>query len=82
MTYLMGNLPEFRVNDYAPFIYVWRPFSIKNRKTRGPKIIKGYVCLFICMSTKAIHLELVTWLFLKDLLIGGGNLVIHIPIMP
>ncbi|GJQ79105.1 hypothetical protein Trydic_g5360 [Trypoxylus dichotomus] len=40
--YLMGNLPEFRVNDYLPFTNVGvdygGPFSIKDRKGRGAKL--------------------------------------------
>lgn len=35
------------------------PFAIKDRKTRGAKMLKSYVCLFICFATKAIHLKLV-----------------------
>lgn len=64
MTYIIGNLPDYRVNDYAPFLNVdvdyGGPFYPKDRDTREAKLIKGYICLFICMSTKAIHLKLVT----------------------
>ncbi|XP_011171790.2 uncharacterized protein LOC105204419 [Solenopsis invicta] len=36
------------------------PFVIKDRKGRGCKTSKCYICLFIYFSTKAIHLELVS----------------------
>lgn len=35
---------------------------MRDRKTRGFKIIKGYVAIFICFLTKAIHIQLVTGL--------------------
>lgn len=62
--YLMGNLPDFRVNDYLPFVNVGvdygGPFLMKDRNTRRANITKAYICLFVCMCSKAIHLELVT----------------------
>lgn len=35
--------------DYA------RPFFIKDKRERGNKLIKCYVCVFVCFSTKALH---------------------------
>ncbi|XP_070855517.1 uncharacterized protein [Drosophila suzukii] len=37
-----------------------RPILLKDAKVRKPRISKGYICLFVCMVTSAIHLELVT----------------------
>lgn len=62
--YLMGDLPASRVNQYAPFfntaVDYAGPFLVKDRRTRGAKLTKAYVSLFICLATKAIHLELVS----------------------
>lgn len=61
---LMGSLPENRVNPHRPFLnsgvdYAG-PFTIKAYKGRCKKFHKSYVALFVCFSTKAIHLELVS----------------------
>ncbi|XP_041673747.1 uncharacterized protein LOC121529817 [Drosophila eugracilis] len=52
-TQLMGELPKERTSfsDYAG------PFEIKNYTGRPCLITKGYVLVFVCFSTKAIHLE-------------------------
>ncbi|XP_043474288.1 uncharacterized protein LOC122506261 [Leptopilina heterotoma] len=59
----MGDLPSSRVLPTRPFLRTGvdyaGPFAVKDRKTRGAKTTKAYVCLFVCFSTKAIHLELV-----------------------
>lgn len=61
---IMSDLPPYRVKPNRPFTYCGvdyaGPFQLKDGKYRNRKIIKGYACVFICMSTKAIHLELVT----------------------
>lgn len=61
---LMGNLPRPRVNVSLPFTHTGvdyaGPISIRLRRCPGrPVISKGYICLFVCLATKAIHLELV-----------------------
>jgi len=61
---LMGQLPLARVTVSRPFVnagveYVG-PFEIKSGNTRSITTTKCYVALFICMATKAIHLELVS----------------------
>ncbi|XP_039310346.1 uncharacterized protein LOC120358842 [Solenopsis invicta] len=60
----MADLPHDRVSPTPVFYNVGTdytgPFIIKDRKGRGCKTHKAYICLFICMATKAIHLELVS----------------------
>lgn len=62
-TPLMGASPKDRVNPSPPFLMSGvdyaGPILIKNKKGRGCKLIKAYICVFICFSTKAIHLEFV-----------------------
>nr|CAH7729802.1 unnamed protein product [Callosobruchus chinensis] len=62
--YIMGDLPKERVTPCRPFLNAGidfcGPFSIKDKKTRKYNVTKGYVCLFVCMATKALHLELAT----------------------
>jgi ribose/xylose/arabinose/galactoside ABC-type transport system permease subunit len=60
----MGQLPLARVTVARPFInagidYV-DSFEIKSSNTRSKTTTKCYVALFICMATKAIHVELVS----------------------
>lgn len=60
----MGNLPNERIEQGYPFIRCGvdyaGPLFILNRKGRGAKLEKCYVCLFVCFVTRAVHLELVT----------------------
>ena len=62
LNYKMGDLPTARVQQDFPFstcgVDFAGPFNIKEGKTRGRKIVKAYVCLFVCFATKAVHLEL------------------------
>ncbi|XP_055908277.1 uncharacterized protein LOC129943083 [Eupeodes corollae] len=61
---LMGNLPSSRLSpsfafdrtgcDYAG------PITLRLSRGRKPKFVKGYFALFICMATKAVHLEVVS----------------------
>ncbi|XP_028171140.1 uncharacterized protein LOC114360595 [Ostrinia furnacalis] len=60
----MGNLPPQRLNPDFPFLSVGLdfagPFYILNRKGRGSRLIKCYLCLFVCLRFKCIHLECVS----------------------
>ena len=33
---------------------------VKRGFTRNRTLVKTYVCVFVCMATKAVHLEMVT----------------------
>lgn len=61
---IMGNLPKQRLIPGTPFetsgVDLAGPFLITDRKGRGCKISKCYMCLFVCFTTKAIHLEVVS----------------------
>ncbi|XP_051858132.1 uncharacterized protein LOC127565087 [Drosophila albomicans] len=61
---LMGDLPSARSTFSRPFtnsgVDFAGPFDVKSYVGRGCKITKGYVCVFVCFSTKAIHLEATT----------------------
>lgn len=60
----MGDLPTPRVTPTRAFsicgVDYAGPFMIKDSKFRNRKFIKCYICIFICFSTKAAHLELVS----------------------
>ncbi|XP_049692380.2 uncharacterized protein LOC126053693 [Helicoverpa armigera] len=61
---LMADLPKPRVTPSRPFTHTGVDFTgqveVKANKGRGIKITKGYIAIFICLATKAIHLELVS----------------------
>lgn len=70
---LMGDLPATRVNiTRRPFlnsgIDYAGPITIKEGFGRNRKFIKTYIALFVCLNTKAIHLELVTKLDIDSFL--------------
>lgn len=60
----MGNLPDVRVNPSRPFsisgVDFAGPIFCRMSKGRGTKSFKAYISLFVCMATKALHLELVS----------------------
>ncbi|XP_015437828.1 PREDICTED: uncharacterized protein LOC107192974 [Dufourea novaeangliae] len=61
--YQMGNLPKNRVTLNRPFLITGidhcGPLYIKEKRVRNTKTVKAYVAVFVCFSTKAVHLELV-----------------------
>ena len=61
---LMGHLPPARVTPSRPFSSVGIDFAgpvlTKPDHKRTPKRNKSYIAVFVCMATKAIHLEVVS----------------------
>jgi len=61
---MMGNLPAARLAVDRPFLSTGvdyaGPFQLRVVKGRGHKQFKAYICLFICLTTRAIHLEAVS----------------------
>ena len=57
----MGRLPADRVNPSPPFhisgVDLAGPFLCHRGNPRKPTRIKTYACLFICLATRAIHIE-------------------------
>ena len=60
----MGQLPAPRVNPALAFIHCVvdyaGPFLLKRGNPRKPTLEKGYLAVFVCLTTKAIHLEVVS----------------------
>ncbi|XP_063838111.1 uncharacterized protein LOC135087201 [Ostrinia nubilalis] len=61
---LMGQLPSVRAKPARPFqhsgVDFAGPIQMRTARGRGHKSYKGYICLFVCMSTKAVHVEAVS----------------------
>lgn len=60
---IMGELPAIRSNPASPFSIVGidyaGPVLTKLGKPRSYSKVKMYLCLFVCMATKAVHIEAV-----------------------
>ena len=60
---IMAPLPAARVTASLPFsrcgVDYAGPFQVLRSKGRGLRATKGYVAVFVCLNTKAVHLELV-----------------------
>lgn len=71
---LMGNLPQFRINEYRPFTYTGVDFAgyfdIKTSTRRNAPYTKAYIAVFICLTTRAMHLEVVSSLSTEAFLLA------------
>ncbi|KAL4120429.1 hypothetical protein QTP88_013125 [Uroleucon formosanum] len=69
---IMGNLPRDRIMCSRPFsrcgVDFAGPVMIKSSLRRNSPCDKGYISIFVCFATKAIHIELVSDLTTKAFL--------------
>jgi len=61
---LMSNLPRERVTPARPFLrsevdYAG-PVLVRTSKGRGHQAHKAFIAIFVCLATRAAHLELVS----------------------
>lgn len=58
----MGSLPADRVRPCKAFLHTGvdyaGPYMIRARGGRSKIVEKGYIAVFVCMVTKAVHLEI------------------------
>ncbi|CAK1598127.1 unnamed protein product [Parnassius mnemosyne] len=61
---IMGQLPQSRTHLEFPFLNCYvdyaGPVLVADRRSRGCKLTKSYMCIFVCSALKAVHLELVS----------------------
>ncbi|XP_014206869.1 uncharacterized protein LOC106638281 [Copidosoma floridanum] len=57
----MGDLPSSRILECPAFtktgVDYAGPYAIRLTKSRGKGTQKGFICVFICMVTRAVHFE-------------------------
>ena len=60
-TQLMGQLPKARITPSTPFsttgVDYCGPFTYREGRGRGLRKMEGYIAVFVCFVTKAVHLE-------------------------
>lgn len=66
----MGNLPASRVTPNDAFAVCGLdyagPIQMRTELSRGTRHYKGYIALFVCFATKALHLEAVSGYTARD----------------
>jgi len=69
---LIGELPPSRVRPSRPFLTTGvdyaGPILLRLGPTRSKTIVKGYIAIFVCLVTKAFHIEVVTSLTIEAFL--------------
>jgi len=60
----MGHLPPVRVRAAKPFwssgVDYAESIWVRDQTGRERRSYKAYICFFVCVATKAVHLELVS----------------------
>ena len=63
-TQLMGELPAQRIQPAEAFTHTGmdfaEPFHIKMGYVRRPVQLEAHICIFVCLTFKAVHLEVVS----------------------
>lgn len=71
---MMGELPADRIRPCRPFehsgVDYAGPYQLKARSGRCNILEKKFIAVFVCMATKAVHLELVEGLSADDFIQG------------
>lgn len=61
---LMGELPASRTQPARPFSIVGLdyagPLLTKRGNPRKPTMVKTFICIFVCFSSRAVHIEVVS----------------------
>lgn len=75
----MAELPSFRTEQARPFAFTGCDyagfFEIKVTTRKNSPVTKGYIALFICLTTKALHLELVSDLSTAEFVMAFENFI-------
>ncbi len=62
ISHSMGMLPSSRTTPAPPFdktgVDFAGPFMLKKGHTRKPVLVKTYAVVFVCLTTKAVHLDI------------------------
>jgi len=78
---LMGELPPAQVQPSRPFLTTGvnyaGPISLILGTTRSKTITKGYIAIFVCFVTKAVHIEVVTSLTTEAFLAALRHFIAH-----
>jgi len=60
----MGSLPEARVTPSRSFLHTGMDFAgpiwLRTTKGRGHRAFKAFLSIFVCFSSRAVHLEVVS----------------------
>lgn len=60
----MSKLPAPKVTPTKPFacssVDYGGPLYVKSGQLCNAKIVKAYITIFVCLATKAVHIELVS----------------------
>lgn len=75
----MGMLPAFLTEQARPFAFVGCDytghFEVKLSIRRNSPTTKAYIALFVCLSTKAIHLELASDMTTAEFIMSFENFI-------